>query len=90
MNAKIISENDPHAIESMIENYDRKYEALLLVQKKQNEENVAKKKAVADEIRQAVQKAQEYQRYKKKRLEELVQYVEKKKEESLAWKLLES
>lgn len=57
---------------------------------KQDKENTAKKNAVAEEIRNAVEKAQKHQDFVKKAISEMNGYLKKKEEECMKLGLLDS
>lgn len=57
---------------------------------KDEKEHIAKKKAVADEIRKALTLAKEYDDAKKKQLNEMNAYIERRKKEGEQIQLLDS
>lgn len=90
LNNKKTSLNDPQGTESTIDKYHRQYEELQGLKKKKDDENVAMMKAVNDEMCKAMEMVQDYQQYKKKVVGEMVVYLEKKGDEKLKLKLLDS
>jgi hypothetical protein len=90
LNNRISSLNDPKGVESTIMELDAEYEQLKLRQQREEKENMAKLKAVTDEIRRAFILAKEYEAHKKKRLDEMNDYIRQKQEECENIKLLDS
>ena len=90
LNSKISSLNDPKDIESTIKKLDAEYEQLQIRQQKEEKDNMAKMKAVTDEIRRSLSLAKEYEAHKKNRLEEMNSYIRQKQEECENIKLLDS
>lgn len=74
----------------MITKYDTEYEDLRTWRRRQEEEDVANKNAVADEIRRALEMAREHKEYREKRLGEMNGYIKKKAEECARIELLDS
>ena len=68
LNTKISSLNDPQSIETAIEKYNAQYRQLQTRQQKEEKEHAARLKAVSEEIRSAVELAEEWQEHKKKAL----------------------
>ena len=58
--------------------------------RKESETNRLKKKAVADEVRRAVEAAQEYRERKDERLREMNDYIARKVDEAAKLNLLDS
>jgi len=90
LNNKISSTNDPMGVDSTIDKYNAEYKQLQLQQLKQEKENMANKKAVADEIRKALEMAKKYEDAKRKQLSEMNAYIEKRKKECAKIELLDS
>eukprot|EP00970_Alexandrium_tamarense_P018382 scaffold13330_cov205-Alexandrium_tamarense.AAC.19 len=90
LQTKITTLNDPKGTEATIEKYNAQYKQLQALQLKQDKENTAKKNAVAEEIRNAVEKAQKHQDFVKKAISEMNGYLKKKEEECMKLELLDS
>jgi len=90
LSTKISSLNDPQGLELTLAKYKTEYKQLQMQLQTQEEEYTAKKKAVTDEIRNALTLAKEYDVAKKTKLKEMNEYIEKKKEECQNIKLLDS
>lgn len=80
MEAKVASIRDPVAIEEQMARYERQLAELEALRMKYNAENVAKKKAVCDEIEQARKNMESYEEFCKEKVAEVQQYRNKKKD----------
>lgn len=80
LQSKITTLNDPGETESAIFKYEKQYKELLVSQKKQDKENVARKRAVTDEIRKVIEVAVEHSKFVQKAIDERNAYAKKKKE----------
>ena len=89
-NTKIAALDDPEGRESAVAKYDAELARLRSQQREEEEEHVARKKAVADEIRNALTKAQEYEDRKKECLNNMNAHIDSKREECAKIKLLDS
>ena len=76
---KIESLRDPAALEEQITRFQRQCTQLEALRMKHEEENVAQKKAVQDEINAALQSVEDHNAYVQKKFAELQQYILKKK-----------
>eukprot|EP00986_Skeletonema_menzelii_P020290 scaffold30745_cov160-Skeletonema_menzelii.AAC.4 len=90
LNTKISSLNDPQSIEAAIEKYDAQYRQLQTQQQKEEKEHAATLKAVSEEIRSAVELAEEWQEHKKKKLNKHNAQLEAAVEFASQLKLLDS
>lgn len=90
MNSRITSLNDPKGIESEIKKYDNVYKELQDRQRKEERENLAKMKAVSDEIRHAYTLAKEDEAKKIQLFNDMNDYISQKMEECESFKLLDS
>jgi len=90
LESKISSLDNPEDADSTIQKYNRRYEELLELQKKNREEMRANMKAVNDEIRNAMELVKKYEEYKKKTVEEVKEYLERKEEAIQNLRLLDS
>jgi len=90
LNTKIYSLNDPQSIEAAIEKYDAQYRQLQTQQQKEEKEHAATLKAVSEEIRSAVELAEEWQEHKKKKLNKHNAQLEAAVEFASQLKLLDS
>lgn len=91
MNSRISSLNDPKGIESEIKKYDNEYEELKDRQREEERENLAKMKAVLDEIRHAYTLAKDNDGKKKQLFNDMNDYISQKVEEECErFKLLDS
>ncbi|EJK68080.1 hypothetical protein THAOC_10782 [Thalassiosira oceanica] len=90
LNDKISSLSDPGGVEATLARLDAEAVELEERRRKESETNRLKKKAVADEVRRAVEAAQEYRERKAARLREMNDYVARKVEEARKLKLLDS
>ncbi len=90
LNTKISSLNDPQGIESAIEKYNTQYRQLQTQQKKEEKEHAARLKAVSEEIRSAVELAEEWQQHQKKTLNKHNAQLEAAVEFASQLKLLDS
>lgn len=88
LQTKITSLNDPSGTDSAIAKCDALYEDLQALQTKRHQENVSRRKSVAEEIRRAVEAAAEYEKFVQRVIEERNAYARKKKE-GLNLKLLD-
>eukprot|EP00804_Cyclotella_cryptica_P023223 CCRYP_000416-RA/>CCRYP_000416-RA protein AED:0.05 eAED:0.05 QI:835/1/1/1/1/1/3/192/486 len=80
LQTKITTLNDPSGTESTIAKSDALYKELQVLQKKRDQENVTRLKAVAEEIRRAVEAAVEYEKFVQGVIEERNAYARKKKD----------
>jgi chromosome segregation ATPase len=76
---KVASLRDPAAIEEQISRYQRQCVQLEALRMKHEEENVAQKKAVQEEIESAMRAVEEHNDYVHKKFAELEQYMLQKK-----------
>lgn len=76
---KIESLRDPAALEEQITRFQRQCTQLEALRMKHEEENVAQKKAVQNEIHDALQAVEEHNVYIRKRFAVLQQYILEKK-----------
>jgi hypothetical protein len=76
---KVESLRDPAALEEQITRFQRQCTQLEALRMKHEEENVAQKKAVQDEINAALQSVEDHKAYVEKKFAELQQYVLKKR-----------
>ncbi|KAL7496652.1 hypothetical protein ACHAWT_004783 [Skeletonema menzelii] len=90
LNTKISSLNNPQSIEAAIEKYDAQYRQLQTQQQKEEKEHAATLKAVSEEIRSAVELAEEWQEHKKKKLNKHNAQLEAAVEFASQLKLLDS
>ncbi len=90
LQSKISSLDSPDEADATIQKYNRRYEELLEIQKKNRDEMRANMKAVNDEIRNAMELVKKYEEYKKEKVDEVMRYVEEKKEEVDKLRLLDS
>lgn len=90
LKTKINSLNDPQSIEAAIEKYDAQYRQLQAQQQKEQKEHAATLKAVSEEIRSAVELAEEWQEHKKKVLNKHNAQLEAAVEFASQLKLLDS
>mmetsp|Transcript_5498 Transcript_5498/g.11975 ORF Transcript_5498/g.11975 Transcript_5498/m.11975 type:complete len:733 (+) Transcript_5498:145-2343(+) len=90
LNTKISSLDDPDGVAAAMERLEAEYKQLQLRQRREEKEHVANKRAVADEIRRALELAKEYEEEKRKRLSEMNAYIEKRREECARIQLLDS
>ena len=90
LNTKISSLNDPESIEKAIEKYNAQYRQLEVQQKKEENEHKATLKAVSEEIRNAVELAEEWQEHKRKTLNKHNGHLEGAIEFASQLKLLDS
>ena len=81
LQAKINTLNDPSGTESTIAKYDEQYKELQATRKKQHDTIVAKKKAVAEEIRTAVEAVAVHETFVQRAIHEKNEYIETKKRE---------
>ncbi|KAL7470602.1 hypothetical protein ACHAXS_010850 [Conticribra weissflogii] len=90
LQSKISSLDSPDEADATIQKYNRRYEELLEIQKKNRDEMRANMKAVNDEIRNAMELVKKYEEYKKEKVDEVMRYLEEKKEEVDKLRLLDS
>jgi hypothetical protein len=90
LRTKISSLSDPTLVESTIAKLDAEYKQLLVLQQQVEKDNIAQKKAVADEIQMALTLIQEYEVEKKEQMNEMNVYIQQRKEECDKIKLLDS
>lgn len=76
---KVSSLRDPAALEEQIARYQRQCTQLEALRMKHEEENIANKKAVQEEIGAALKAAEEHNEHVRKKFAELQQYVLRKK-----------
>ena len=76
---KVESLRDPAALEEQITRFQRQCTQLEALRMKHEEENVAQKKAVQNEINAALQSVEEHNIYVQKKFAELQQYILRKK-----------
>lgn len=76
---KVESLRDPAALEEQITRFQRQCTQLEALRMKHEEENVAQKRAVQNEINAALRAVEEHNAYVQKKFAELQQYVLKKK-----------
>jgi len=76
---KVESLRDPAALEEQIASFQRQCTQLEALRMKHEEENVAQKKAVQNEINAALKSVEEHNIYVQKKFAELQQYILKKK-----------
>ena len=87
---KIASLDDPRGVESAIARYEGECEELESRRRRQEEDIVASKRAAADELRDALAKAQEYEERKGEVLADVDSYLERKRGEAEQVKPLDS
>lgn len=80
METKVASLRDPVALEEQMARYERQCAELEALRIKYQEENVARKKAVCEEIEQTCQAIQDYDDFCAKKVAEVNQYRSHKKE----------
>ena len=90
LNNRISSLKDLKGVESTIKKLDAEYEQLQARQQKEEKENMAKIKAVTDELRRAFTLAKEYEAHKKKLLDDMNDYIRQKHEKCENILLLDS
>mmetsp|Transcript_19429 Transcript_19429/g.33117 ORF Transcript_19429/g.33117 Transcript_19429/m.33117 type:complete len:706 (-) Transcript_19429:92-2209(-) len=90
LNTKISSLNDPQSIETAIEKYNAQYRQLQTRQQKEEKDHAVRLKAVSEEIRSAVELAEEWQEHKRKALNKHNAQLEAAVEFASQLKLLDS
>ena len=83
LNDRISSLNDPKGIETTIKKCDDEYEQLKNRQRKEEKENLAKMKAVLDEIRHAIMLAKEKELTSRKEFEDAIKCASEEEKQRL-------